>query len=220
MERHKAVDAIGHLNGHTFEGDLMPVHRHAIERGAMARGKPLELIQRSFVIEHLCITLDGIGRVEDASAAAGGLLALAGVGSGIRAEEKACVTTGGSPAQGQTMPFPFNHREAVEVAAQSIEEHRVAIDLQVVRCDCGREIAICGTDEVNRLFCCDVFENDAQLGMTFLQRSEMTLNEDRFTIENIHIGIGHLPMDQQGHADTRHAGEDRIDPIQTGHASR
>ena len=51
---------------------------------------------------------------------------------GIRAEKEAGQTTGCGRDQGPSMALPLHNREAVEVAAKAADEHRVAIEMQMM----------------------------------------------------------------------------------------
>ena len=103
----------------------------------MFTGKALETVQGAGLLEHAGITLNGMERIENPGTSASRLLARTGVGGGIRAKEEAGKTTGGGRDQGLAMAFTLHDRQTVEVAAQSSHEHRIAIEVEVMRGNSG-----------------------------------------------------------------------------------
>ena len=79
MERHQAIDAIGHLNRNLLEGDLLLVHRQPVKRWTVSGGKSFQLIQGLLIIKDLGVALDSKRCIEDPGTATGTLLAFAGV---------------------------------------------------------------------------------------------------------------------------------------------
>ncbi|MEY3767862.1 MAG: hypothetical protein RLZZ11_932, partial [Cyanobacteriota bacterium] len=63
-----------------------------------------------------------------------------------------------------------------------------------------------------------MFEHHLQSRVPLQQGLEVALDEHGFAIKDVHRWIGHLPVDQQGHADALHAGEHRGDVGEIAHA--
>ena len=168
--------------------------------------------------EHLGIALERIGRVVDAGAAAAALLGVAQVGGRIGAQEKLRIAGGGGLAQGQAVQLAFGHRQAIHVGPQSPLEQGVAVDVQVVGGDGGCQVARPRLHELHRLSGGDVLQHHLQGWMPLQQGLEVALDEHRFAIKDVNGGIGHLPVNQQGHADALHAGEHWRDVRQIAHA--
>ena len=72
----------------------------------------------------------------------------------------------------------------------------------------------------DRLLGRDVLEHDAQFGHAAAQRVEHPLDEHRLAVEDVDLGVGHLAVDQQRHAERRHALQHRHDPVDIGDAVR
>ena len=66
---------------------------------------------------------------------------------------------------------------------------------------------VSSTHVIHRLLCGDVLENNAQSWITLSQGNQMAFDEQRFPVEDIHVRVGHLTVDQQGHVDGLHAGQ-------------
>lgn len=102
------------------------------------------------------------------------------------------------------MQFSLGHRQAVGVGTQSAQKHGVAVDLQVVRGNRGGQGRWPCLDEGHGLGGGDVLEHHLQPRVTFQQGLEVAFDEHRFSIEYIHFGVSHLPVDEQRHADPLH----------------
>ena len=57
----------------------------------------------------------------------------------------------------------------------------------------------------------DVLQHHLQPRMAPQQRRQVALDEHRLPIEDVHLRVGHLAVDQQRHADALHGGEHRRD---------
>ncbi len=115
------------------------------------------------------------------------------------------------------MQFPLGYWQAVGIRAEPAPEHGVAVDLQVMGGDRGSQGWRPALNEGHGLGGGDVLEHHLQPLVTFQQGLELTLNEHRFSIEHIHLGVGHLAVDQQRHADPLHRLEHRRDAGQITH---
>lgn len=93
MERHDdgavGVHGIGHGDRGFLKGDRRVIHRQAIKRRAVERGKSFEFVERAFIVKDSDIAFKRIGRVEYPRAAARRFFQMLGMGRGIRAEKDA-----------------------------------------------------------------------------------------------------------------------------------
>ena len=74
MEGHEVDDPVGNDGRSPFERNLALVEREPIEARSMLRGESLELVERSFLVEHRRIAFEREGGVEDPRAPARGFL--------------------------------------------------------------------------------------------------------------------------------------------------
>ena len=58
------------------------------------------------------------------------------------------------------MALALHNRQTEEITAQATLEHRIAVDVKVMRRDRGGEIRVRTANEIDRLLCGDVFKND------------------------------------------------------------
>src|SRR3546814_3219094 len=87
--------------------------------------------------------------------------------------------------------------------ADAALEQRVAADRQVMRGDRCRDVGWRGADELHRVIGGDVFEHQLERGKVGQQRAQYALDEYRFAVEDIDIGVGDLAVHQQRHAEGR-----------------
>ena len=118
------------------------------------------------------------------------------------------------------MALPLGHRQAIEIAAQTALKHGVAVDVQVVGRDGCRHQWIAISHKLGGLLGGDVLQHHPQLGELAAQRDQMPLDEHRFSIKDVDVGIGDLAVDQQGHIDGLHPLEHRRDAGQITHPRR
>ena len=142
MKGHQSIDKLSDQLIRSLQHNLSGVGRQPIESGSIKAGEAFEMFEAPFLLKHKGITFKGMRGVEDSRAATGTFLAGTGMGSGIRAQKKAGITAGCGLTQDKSMTFPFSHRQAVEIAAQTTPEHRIAIDVEMVWRDCCSTIAI------------------------------------------------------------------------------
>ena len=90
-------------------------------------------------------------------------------------------------------------------------EHRVAVDMQMLRRDGGSNIGPRCNHEIDCLCGGDMFENNPQFREIAHHLVQGTLDEHRLPVENVDIMVGHLAMDQQGHIDCLHPLKNAID---------
>ena len=75
-------------------------------------------------------------------------------------------------------------------------ENRVAVDNEMVRSDCRRQVRTDRGDIVDRFLGGNVLEHDAQLREPAPQRIEHPFDEHRLAIEDIDLGLGRFAMNQ------------------------
>ena len=131
----------------------------------------------------------------------------------VGAEEEVRIARGRGAAQRQPVLLALGDRQAVEMRADAAGEDGVAVDDQMMRGDRRREIRRRSATYCDRLLGGDVLEHDAQFGQPAAQRVEHPVDEHRLAVEDIDLRVGHLAVDQQRHADLRHALEHRHDPV-------
>ena len=97
-------------------------------------------------------------------------------------------------------------------------KHGIAVVQQVMHGDRRRNVGRRGRDELDGLARGDVFQHDFQFGKVTQQAGEMALDEHRFAVEHIDIGIDHFAMQQQWHPDFFHRRNGLVGLGQFGHA--
>ena len=134
----------------------------------------------------------------------------------VGAEKERGVARGRGAAQGAAMRLALGDRQAIEMRPDAALKDRIAVDDQMMRGDRRRQIEAAILDIADRLLGRDVLEHDAQFRQPAAQGVEHALDKHRLPVENIDFGIGHLAMDQEGHADRGHALQHRHHPIHVG----
>src|SRR5437879_187982 len=107
MEGDEIANALRNLLSGLLEGDGAFVQRKAIEARPALRCDRLQPVERAFVLEHARVALQGMGRVEDAGAAAGRLLGIARVRRAVGAEEEPGRAGGRGGAHGEPVLLPL-----------------------------------------------------------------------------------------------------------------
>lgn len=180
------------------------VKRKIIEARAVLRCEGFEIIERAFLIKYRRITFQREGRVEDASAPAGGFLVADGKGRRICTKEEFRRTGRRGPSQGEPMRLSFDDRQAIEMGPDTAVEHSVTIDRHMVRRDGGSQIRAAGLHECNSVGGRDVFKNHLEGRKVGNQLCKCAFDEDGLPVKNIDIAVRDLAMQQQGHADPLH----------------
>ncbi len=99
----------------------------------MAAGKALQPVERARRVEHGGIAFQREGRVEDAGAAAGGLLGIDRVRRRVGAEEEFGIARRRRGDQRLPVALALEDRQAIEVRPDAPGEQRVAAEVEVVR---------------------------------------------------------------------------------------
>ena len=105
--------------GDALQRDPLLVQRQAVEARAMLGGEAFEAGERALLLEHLRIGLQRERRVEDAGAAAAGLLLLDAVRGAVGAEEEFRRARGRRPAHRQPVPLALGDGQAISVRAEA-----------------------------------------------------------------------------------------------------
>ena len=187
----------------------------------MQAGKGLQLVQRASSLEGPGIELQGMGAGIAAGTAIADFLQRTGMRGAVGPQEEAWITTGGHLHQCRAVDLALEHRQAIPVRAQPAGEDGVAVVEQVLRRDGGPQHAGpggVGLDVFGRLAGGDVLEHDLQLRQPGAQRNHHAVDEDGFTVEDIHVRIGDLAVHQQWHAGFGHGFQHRNHPINGAHA--
>ena len=122
----------------------------------------------------------------------------------VGAQEEARIAAGGRGDQRLAVDLALEHRQAVPVRPQPAAEDRVAVVEQVVGGDRGADPVAGLFHVLRRLAGGDVLEDDAQRREVAAQRLEHPVDEHRLAVEDVDVGIGHLAVHQQRHADPLH----------------
>src|SRR5438270_13181142 len=77
VERNQAFDLLRHFDLGAPQRDRLLIDRKIVEERAVDRREALQLVERPFLLEHARIAFEGVRRVEDPRAAAGGFLGVA-----------------------------------------------------------------------------------------------------------------------------------------------
>ena len=143
---------------------------------------------------------------------------MAGMGSGIRAEESAVKTAGNQFAQRLLVNIAFQDRQTIKVGTHAANQHMVAVEHQVLRGDGGRQQLVTVAYVFSGIFGRDVFEDHLQAGQALTQRLHDRFNKACFPVKNIDIRMGDLTVNQQRHPQLFHAFQHRHNGIRTGNA--
>ena len=124
---------------------------------------------------------------------------------GVGAEEERSRPRSGGAAKRQPVPFALGDGQAIQVRPDAAREDMAAVDHQMMGRDGGAQPpAGVGRDEIGRFLRGDMLEHHLQTGEILQQRDHDPVDEHRLAVEDIDIGVGHLAMDQQRHADPLH----------------
>src|SRR5690606_7154599 len=99
----------------------------------MLAGEAFEMFEGAFLFEHGEIAFERERGVEDAGAAARRFLGFASMGRAVGAEEELGRTRDCGAAKRKPVLFALGDRKAIGVRADAASEHRVAVDMEVLR---------------------------------------------------------------------------------------
>jgi len=136
----------------------------------------------------------------------------------VGSQEELGIATGGRVDQSLAMFFPFEHRQAVHVRVDPAGKDGVAIVQQMMSRDCGRHIGPGRFDESSAIGGGQVLEHNLQVRMAVQQGFQLALDEYRFTVKDIHLGVGHLAMHQQGQSGLSHGRQYGVHPFKVGYS--
>ena len=112
----------------------------------------------------------------------------------IGTKEETCIPRCGRSPQGQAVFFTLGHRQTIIMRVNAPDQNRIAIDDQMMRGDGCRKIGVVRRYKINTVLGGDVLHNNAQFRQALAQRSQNAINEHRFAVENINIGIGNFAV--------------------------
>ena len=73
--------------------------------------------------------------------------------------------------------------------------------------DCRGKVVRCRVDELNRIACRNVLKHNLQVWEVLMDLPQVAIDKYLLSIENIHIIVGHLSMNQQKHSALLHGFE-------------
>ena len=118
------------------------------------------------------------------------------------------------------MALALGDRQAIGVRPYSTSEHRVAINMKVLRRNrCGHGSGGCH-NEINRLRRRDMFKNDLESRKTLHQSAQSAFDKHGLPVKDIDIMVGHFAVDQQRHTNRLHSLEDWMDQRYIAHPVR
>ena len=184
----------------------------------MLAGKRFQSVQPPESIERLCIEFNCCMCGVDASATAGNFLGMPRMRCAVSAQKKLRIATRCRAKQRLSVHFAFQHRQAVVMWTNATREQTVAIEQQMM-CRNRRRDARCATlDKLDGVLRGDVLEHDAQVWKCAHRRLKLFGQEDVFSVENVHVGVGDLAMHQQRQVVCLHCGKRVIAAREIAHA--
>ncbi len=157
-------------------------------------------------------------RGEHTRAAAGCLLGAAFVRRAVRTQEIARIAAGRGRKQCLPVSLALQDRQAIKVRSYAARKNRVAIVQQMLRRDGGRHTAACGADKIDGACGGNVFEDHSQGWKSFDERRQYAVDEVRFPIKHIDVGLRRLAMHLKRHPGFFHARQHTVDVIDIGDA--
>ena len=104
--------------------------------------------------------------------------------------------------------------------ANSADQHGVAVDVQMLGGDRGRDIGPRAIHEGDRLCRGNMFEHQLETRQVGQQWPKDAFDEHGLPIEDVDVRLCYLAMHQQRHADCLHPFQHRIDSADISHAMR
>ena len=147
-----------------------------------------------------------------------GFLAPARVRGAVRAEEEARVPAGRRLHEGEAVLLALGHRQTEVVGPQPPREHGVAREQEVMRGEGRREPLGTVLHPRDALARAHVLEDDLEPGEALDQREEAALEEHPLAVEDVHLRVGDLAVDEQRETRLGHGGQRPVGPGQVGHA--
>jgi putative FmdB family regulatory protein len=190
------------------------VARQAEKIRAIPPGESIQPLQRSGRLESFRVQLHRRMGGIATRAAAGCFLGVARMGRAVSTEKKAGIAADGGIQQGLAMRLPLEDRQAVIMRPHPTGQQRIAVVKQMMGGDGrGDRRARCA-DEIHALTGRDMLQDDAQARKAPGDRLQMRLDEAGFPIENVHLRVGHFPVNLQRHVVTFHGFQHGINPFQ------
>ncbi len=200
-----------HNNVVSLQHDLSLVQRQTVKARTMFRCKGFELVEGAFFFESFGVALERKGRIEYTGAAASGFFGARFMRRRIRTEEKFRRARCRNAAQGKTMLFALRYRQTIMMRTNAPFKHGVAIDFQMMRRNRRCNIGGACLNKRGGVRSCDMLEHNFQLRKISHNINKDALDKHGFAIKDINVGVRHLAMHQQRHADALHGAQHRID---------
>ena len=183
----------------------------------MEAGEGFQSVEFAGLVEGFGVQLDRGVRAVHAGAAASRFLGVAWVRRAVGAEEEARIAAGRRLHQGGAVGLAFQDRQAIVVRVEAAGEQRVAVQQQVMRGDCGRQVGRGGGDVLGRVARGDVFQHHAQGREARAQRHQVAFDEHALAVEDVDRGVGHLAVQQQRQVVALHCFQHVADALQVAH---
>ena len=162
-----------------------------IEVGTEVAGESFEPIECAGGVEGLGIERQrGVSRVATRTAASR-FLRVSRVRCRVGTEEELRTTGGGRSEEGLPVFFALEDRETVVVRSDTSLEESVAIEEEMMRGDRRGDIGTGGLHEFDHFPGRDVFDDDAEVGMSLDDRVE-GFDETLFPVEDVDFPLGHF----------------------------
>ncbi|VDZ83744.1 Uncharacterised protein [Kluyvera intermedia] len=124
---------------------------------------------------------------------------MASMRRGVSAEESTGKTAGNQFTQRLLVDVTLKNWQAVKVRAYAANQHMIAVKHQVLWCNRGGNKVIAIAHVFRRVFGGDMFKHDLQARQPLAQWLHDGIDKARFAVENVDIGVGHFPVNQQRH---------------------
>ena len=128
--------------------------------------------------------------------------------------EELLAATGGGVEQCFLVDIAFEDRQAIEMRANPANQHVVAVVQQMMGGDGCAHIGVSLTDELDGLAGGDVFEHHFECREAFHDPTQVFVDEQLFTVEDIDVAASDFTVNQQRHPDFGHGlqcGKDLVD---------
>src|SRR5450755_2574654 len=176
---------LGQGPGELLQGHRRVVQRQTVEGSAGPARELLEPVERAGGLERLGVKLERAEGGVAAGAAVGVLLQRRRMRGAVGAEKEAVAARGRRGDERAPVLFALQDRKAVEVRPQATAEQRVAVVEKMVRGDGRGRVGTCFGDVLCALPGGDVLEDDLQRREVAPEAEQVTLDEDRFAIEDV-----------------------------------
>ena len=184
----------------------------------MQAGETFQLVQCIALLERLGVHLDGSVCGVATGTTAGGFLGVTGMRCRVGAEEELRVAAGGRVQQRHLVGVALEDRQAIEVRANTADQHVVAVVQQVLGSDGRTDVGRGFGDELRGVAGGDVLEDHFQGREALDQAAHVFVDEALLAVEHVDFAAGDFTVHQQRHADFRKCLDGGEDVVDAGHA--